>query len=103
MKMQNMGKSGELVSYKRLSGKKAKKTYIMWGDSKKKALNIYHLILAPTYACNLRCRHCYLPGHAVKFLPKNIVLRLIDEWRDIVLEERGEYGGIFHIKGGSLL
>ena len=76
-------------------------TYIMQGRADKKALDIYHLILAPTYGCNLRCKHCYLSEHTPNTLPRDIVLRLVEEWNEIVLEERGEYGGIFHIKGGE--
>jgi len=80
---------------------KEKKNYVMQGNAREKALDTYHLILAPTYACNLRCKHCYLPNHEKVFLPKDIVLRLVDEWNEIVLEERGQYGGFFHIKGGE--
>jgi MoaA/NifB/PqqE/SkfB family radical SAM enzyme len=76
-------------------------TYIMQGNANEKALDIYHLIIAPTYSCNLRCKHCYLPDQRNTLLPKHIALRLLDEWSDIVLKERGPYGGIFHIKGGE--
>ena len=82
-------------------GKNRELTYVMQGKAKKKALDIYHLILAPTYGCNLRCKHCYLPDHSPNILPRDGVLRLLDEWNEIVLEERGKYGGIFHIKGGE--
>lgn len=81
--------------------KKSNKTYIMQGNSEEKVLDFYHLIFAPTHACNLKCRHCYLPDHAKEILPKDIALRLVDEWSEIVLEERGQYGGVFHIKGGE--
>ena len=78
-----------------------KLTYIMQGRTDNRALDIYHLILVPTHVCNLRCKHCYMPDHNKSLLPKDVVLRLIDEWNEIVLEERGFYGGIFHIKGGE--
>lgn len=78
-----------------------KRTYVMQGNAQEKALDIYHLILAPSYACNLRCKHCYLPQHDEDLLPKAVALRLIDEWQEIVLRERGRYGGIFHVKGGE--
>lgn len=78
-----------------------RQTYIMKGNAKEKKLDVYHLILAPTYACNLRCKHCYLPDHDNQLLPRHVVLRLIDEWSRIVVKERGVYGGIFHIKGGE--
>jgi len=73
----------------------------MKGASKAKALDVYHLILAPTHACNLRCTHCYLPDHDPHFLPESTALRILDEWSDIVLEERGQYQGIFPVKGGE--
>ena len=76
-------------------------TYVMQGKASEKVLDIYHLILAPTNACNLHCRHCYLPNHNLDILSKDTVLRLVDEWNEIVKEERGQYGGIFHIKGGE--
>jgi len=88
---------------------KVQTTYVMQGKASEKALDIYHLILAPTNACNLHCRHCYLPDHVPDILSKDRpdilskdrVLRLVDEWSEIVKEERGQYGGIFHIKGGE--
>ncbi len=75
--------------------------YVMQGLTSEKALDIYHLIFAPTHACNLRCKHCYLPDHDVEALPKEIAMRLVDEWSEIVLEERGPFRGIFHVKGGE--
>src|SRR5574337_1246778 len=77
--------------------------YVMRGNETEKALDIYHLIFAPSHACNLRCRHCYLPDHDQNLLSKDIALGLIDEWSKIVLHERGRYHGIFHIKGGEPL
>jgi radical SAM protein with 4Fe4S-binding SPASM domain len=73
----------------------------MQGHVEEKSLDIYHLIFAPTHACNLRCKHCYLPDHERDLLPEQTALRLVDEWSEIVLEERGQYGGIFHVKGGE--
>ncbi len=80
---------------------KSRGQYVMQGSPVTKSLDIYHLIFAPTHACNLRCKHCYLPDHATELIPKNIALRLVDEWSEIVMEERGAFGGIFHIKGGE--
>lgn len=73
----------------------------MRGFKSKRALDIYHLILAPTHACNLRCKHCYLPDHATNLLPREVALRLVDEWSEIVMRERGRFKGIFHVKGGE--
>ena len=78
-------------------------TYVMKGDYSKKELDTYHLILAPSFECDLRCKHCYLPGHAAGGLTENDVLRLVDEWSDIVVKERDPMGGIFHLKGGEPL
>jgi MoaA/NifB/PqqE/SkfB family radical SAM enzyme len=75
--------------------------YVMQGSTADRALDTYHLILAPTHACNLRCKHCYLPDHAAQLLPEEVALRLVDEWGDITLEERGAFRGIFHVKGGE--
>ncbi len=86
-----------------LKEKEVCSTYVMKGDSQKKELEIYHLILAPSYACNVGCRHCYLPGHTAEILPLERVLCLIEEWAEVVQRERGRYGGIFHLKGGEPL
>lgn len=83
--------------------KTAARPYVMKGAYAAKALDTYHLILAPTFACNIRCTHCYLPDHDTEKLPAERVLRLIDEWSEIVLSERGRLGGIFHVKGGEPL
>ncbi|MEK7992735.1 MAG: radical SAM protein [Planctomycetota bacterium] len=79
------------------------RTYVMKGLCREKALATYHLILAPTFECNLRCAHCYLPDHAPRGLSADRVLRLVDEWAEIVSAERAPYGGIFHLKGGEPL
>lgn len=86
-----------------LKEKKVCRTYVMKGDFEKKELETYHLILAPSYACNVGCPHCYLPNHATETLPEKRVLSLIDEWSEIVQSERGRFGGIFHLKGGEPL
>lgn len=102
MKVQALTKIQDLMVYEPiLKNKEKNPTYVMQGKTHEKALDVYHLIIAPTYACNLRCRHCYLPDHAQDLLPKKVVLRVMDEWNQIVSEERGKYGGIFHIKGGE--
>lgn len=75
----------------------------MRGFKARRELDVYHLILAPTHACNLRCRHCYLPDHKTELLSKDVVFRVVDEWSDIVLRERGRFRGIFHVKGGEPL
>lgn len=79
------------------------RTYVMKGPSSERALDTYHLILAPTFACNIRCRHCYLPDHAAQGLSADRVLRLVDEWSEIIVTDRGPFGGIFHLKGGEPL
>lgn len=86
-----------------LKEKELSKTYVMEGDFKSKELETYHLILAPSYACNVGCPHCYLPNHADEILPEERVLLLINEWSEIVQNERGRFGGIFHLKGGEPL
>jgi MoaA/NifB/PqqE/SkfB family radical SAM enzyme len=79
----------------------AGRNYVMKGFASNRQLDTYHLILAPTHACNLRCKHCYLPDHANQLLPKKIALRILDEWSEIVLDERKPFQGIFHVKGGE--
>src|SRR5688572_11848747 len=79
----------------------AGRNYVMQGLTSKRQLDTYHLILAPTHACNLRCKHCYLPDHKNELLPREIALRILDEWSDIVLDERKPFQGIFHVKGGE--
>ncbi len=78
-------------------------TYVMKCSSEKRALDTYHLILAPSFGCNLRCKHCYLPDHDAAGLAVEDVLRLMEEWSEIVVAERGPMGGIFHLKGGEPL
>jgi len=78
-------------------------TYVMRGAASSRALDVYHLIFAPTHACNLRCRHCYLPDHASHVMSLDQVRSLIDQWETIVLRDRGPLGGYFHLKGGEPL
>jgi len=75
--------------------------YVMQGLASRKVLDTYHLILAPSFACNLRCRHCYLPHHKSHLIPKEIALALVEQWSEITLVEKEQYKGIFHIKGGE--
>ncbi len=79
----------------------ASKPYVMLGNTINKTLSTYHLIFAPNYACNLRCKHCYLPHHSNKGINKQSALNLVNQWNEIVLEEKGRFGGIFHLKGGE--
>ena len=79
------------------------KNYIMQGRARERKLDIYHLILAPTHACNLNCRHCYLPDHNAALMPLENVLRLMEDWSEIVRRDRGPAQGIFHLKGGEPL
>lgn len=81
--------------------KTAKKTYVMQGFESKNELDVYHLILAPTFACNMQCRHCYLPDHNPDYLSEDIALKLVDDWNDIGFKEKGHFDRIFHIKGGE--
>ncbi|GEM_PF-6853684 len=81
----------------------SKSNYIIQGNSLKKELNLYHLILAPTYDCNLRCKHCYLPNFDKKTINSEKINSLISDWSNIVMHEKGEYGGVIHIKGGEPL
>jgi radical SAM protein with 4Fe4S-binding SPASM domain len=78
-------------------------TYVMHGPTAERKVTTYHLILAPTHACNLRCEHCYLPDHAPQAMPKEVALRLVHEWDEIAGEETPGRRGIFHVKGGEPL
>jgi radical SAM protein with 4Fe4S-binding SPASM domain len=75
----------------------------MEGDPDDACLSTYHLIMAGTHACNLRCRHCYLPDHDSEVLAEATALSLVDQWSRIVENECGEKNGIFHVKGGEPL
>jgi MoaA/NifB/PqqE/SkfB family radical SAM enzyme len=76
--------------------------YIISGNALTREMDLYHLIVAPSYACDLRCKHCYLPDHAADTIPLEKLFGIIDEWEDIVLEDRGRLEGIFHLKGGEV-
>lgn len=75
--------------------------YVMWGRTSERRLKKYHLILAPTHNCDLRCKHCYLPDHSSDLMSEEVVMRVVDEWADIVRTEVGRRAGIFHLKGGE--
>jgi MoaA/NifB/PqqE/SkfB family radical SAM enzyme len=78
-------------------------TYIMHGAAAQRTVATYHLILAPTHACNLRCEHCYLPDHTAQSIKKDVALRLLQEWNDIAAIETPGRRAIFHVKGGEPL
>ncbi len=75
--------------------------YAIIGDPRAKQLGCFHLVVAPSFACNLRCKHCYLPDHAARTMDWSMVSNLLDGWAGIVRRERGRWGGVFHIKGGE--
>lgn len=77
--------------------------YIIQGNGITKEMDMYHIIVAPTYACNLRCKHCYLPDHKATAIPYEEMRKLLFQWNDISMQDRGQYGGIFHLKGGEPL
>jgi len=97
-----MSTSAEQLGVSRLGDRDRPLTnYVIEGDAKTKALDVYHLIFAPTFACNLRCRQCYLPNHGTHLFPREMAHQLLDDWAKIVSAERGPFGGIFHLKGGE--
>lgn len=75
--------------------------YIIQGNAKNAEMDLFHLIIAPSYACNLRCKHCYLPHHNPNFMSYTLVEKIMDDWTEIIRSERGKFGGIFHLKGGE--
>ncbi len=79
------------------------KTYIMRGKSSNRTLDKFHLILSPSYSCNMNCKHCYLPSHSNKGLDYSVVQTIMEEWSRIVKLERGRLNGIVHLKGGEPL
>jgi MoaA/NifB/PqqE/SkfB family radical SAM enzyme len=93
--------AGDLANYHADQTNHQNWKYVMRGPTAEKALDTYHLIFAPTHACNLRCTHCYLPDHKPEIISAEVALSLVNQWSDIVLAERGAYGGIFHVKGGE--
>jgi len=79
------------------------KKYIMKGDSRNRALDTFHLILSPSYGCNMACKHCYLPSHSKEGMGYPEVKRIMFEWFKIVKLEKGRMNGILHLKGGEPL
>jgi radical SAM protein with 4Fe4S-binding SPASM domain len=74
--------------------------YNICGESTNKELDIYHLIFAPSFSCNMRCQHCYLPDSPSEVIQKETAIRVINEWIEII-RARGKFKGVFHIKGGE--
>jgi len=72
--------------------------YAMLGDPKTGALNTYHLIIAPTYDCNLACRHCYNIRIDERVSQKQWE-EFIDRWADFC--HRESKSSIAHFKGGE--
>jgi len=72
--------------------------YTMLGNSEKGVLDTFHLIIAPTYDCNLSCEHCYNSkiGNGVS---KEQWRGVIGKWADFVKKEGKN--GIAHFKGGE--
>ena len=72
--------------------------YAMLGNPEKRALETPHLIIAPTYDCNLSCKHCY-NGEIENILSKEQWKCVIGKWADFVRREGKD--GIVHFKGGE--
>ena len=70
----------------------------MLGNPEKEALGIFHLIIAPTYDCNLKCKHCY-NGKIANGVSKEQWQGVIEKWADFVKKEGKN--GIVHFKGGE--
>ncbi len=75
--------------------------YVISGNPESRELDVFHLVIAPTFACNLRCKHCYLPDHGELLMPWSALSDLLDGWAEIIERERGRWGGVFHVKGGE--
>ena len=75
--------------------------YVLTGNPDTRELDLFHLVLAPSFACNLRCKHCYLPDHSSFLMPWEQTRDLIRQWAHVVDTERGPWGGVFHLKGGE--
>ena len=77
----------------------------MLGNPEREELDIFHLIIAPTYDCNLTCKHCYNPTDGVhqnrisQELSKEQWQGVIGRWADFVRKEGKD--GIAHFKGGE--
>ena len=72
--------------------------YAMLGNPEKGALETPHLIIAPTYDCNLSCKHCY-NGEIGNGVSKEQWREVIGKWADFVRKEGKD--GIAHFKGGE--
>lgn len=94
---------GEILVGQSMIPSTTRQTYVMRGGATARALDTYHLIFAPTHACNLRCHHCYLPDHHGYVMPYDQMIGLIDQWEQLVVRDRGNLGGYFHLKGGEPL
>ena len=70
----------------------------MLGNPEIEALEIFHLIIAPTYDCNLKCKHCY-NSKIYKKVSKEQWKDVIKKWADFVKKEGRN--GIIHFKGGE--
>lgn len=70
----------------------------MLGDPERGVLDTFHLIIAPTYDCNLSCKHCY-NGEISDGVSKEQWQKVIGKWADFVKRESKE--GIAHFKGGE--
>lgn len=70
----------------------------MLGNPKKGALDTFHLIIAPTYDCNLSCNHCY-NSEIGNDISKEQWRGVIGKWADFVRKEGKN--GIAHFKGGE--
>ena len=72
--------------------------YAMLGNSEKGVLDTFHLVIAPTYDCNLSCKHCY-NSKITNDISKDQWKEVIGRWADFVKREGKE--GIAHFKGGE--
>lgn len=72
--------------------------YVMKGNPEKGALDTFHLIIAPTYDCNLSCKHCY-NGEIGNGVSKDQWKGVIGKWAEFVRKEGKD--GIAHFKGGE--
>jgi len=79
------------------------KTSYVKDNSIKKQSDTYCLTVAPSYACNLRCNKSYIPNQNPMGLEQSDLMRLVNQWSEIVVAERGAMNGTFHLKGGEPL
>ncbi len=77
----------------------------MLGNLERRELDTFHLIIAPTYDCNLACKHCYNPTDGAhqnrtgQELSGEQWQGVIGKWADFVGKEGKD--GIAHFKGGE--